>query len=178
VARVLAVGGEAWLEVGVGQADREFDQAFHGTVSSVQRIRRVMEVVREHRHAGARHHPLNQLARERWLRAHVVAHPDLVGARELTPAPPMRPRAGLTQSLPAPAVGLDLEGRPLVVVASVGVDLDVVPEAADLRDRSDPAAALVVVVPERDRIPPMERLIKRLEREARLVGIVPPWASS
>ena len=176
VARAQAVGGEAWLEVGVGQADREFDQAFHGTVSSVQRIRRVMDVVRQHRRAGAPHHPLNQLARERWLRAHVVAHPDLVGARELAPAPPLRPRAGLTQALPAPAVGVDLEGHPVVIVISVGVDLDLVPEAADLRDRSDPAAGLVIVVPERDRIPPLERLVARLERDAHLVGVVPPWA--
>lgn len=175
VARVLAVGGEAWLEVGVGQADREYDEAFHGASSSVQRIRRVVDVVRQHRRPGAPHHPLNRLGRERWLRAHLLAHPELVGARELAPVAPLRPRQGLKQGLPAPAVGADVQGRPLVVVASVGVDLDLVPEAADLRDRHDPAARLLIAVPPRDRIPPVERLVARLAGEAELVGVDPPW---
>ncbi len=175
VARVLSVGGEAWLEVGVGQADREFDEAFHGSSSSVQRIRRVVDVVRQHRRAGARHHPLNRLARERWLRAHLLEHPELVGARHLAPVAPMRPRQGLNQALPAPAVGADQDGRPLVVVSSVGVDLDLVPEAADLRDRHDPAARLVIAVPPRDRLPPVERLVTRLAGDAELIGVDPPW---
>lgn len=175
VARVLAVGGEAWLEVGVGQADREFDEAFHGATSSVQRIRRVVDVVRQHRRPGAPHHPLGRLGRERWLRAHLVEHPELVGARALAPLAPLRPRQGLTQALPAPAVGTDLEGRPLVVVASVGVDLDLVPEAADLRDRHDPDARLVLAVPPRDRVPPVERLAARLAGDVELRGVTPPW---
>lgn len=177
VARVVAVAGEAWLEVGVGEVDRQFEGAFHGQQSSVQRIRRVVEVVREHRGPGAPLHPLNRLGRERWLRAHLVAQPGLVGAADLRPAPPLRPRQGLTEALPAPAVGTDLEGRPVVVVASVGVDLDLVPEAADLRDRHDPDARLIVALPPRDRIPPVERLVARLRGDNEIRLVEPPWSA-
>lgn len=178
VARVVAVGGEAWLEVGVGQADREFEGAFHGQESSVQRIRRVLDVVRGHRAPGAALHPLNRLGRERWLRSRLVADPSLVGARSLEPAPPLRPRTGLTQTLPAPAVGVDGDGTPLVAVVSVGIDLDLVPEAADLRDRHDPDARLVVVLPPRDRIPPVERLVARLRGDNEIRTVTPPWSGS
>jgi hypothetical protein len=178
VARVVALGGEAWLEVGVGQADRQFEGAFHGSQSSVQRIRRVVDVVRQIRATDAALHPLNRLGRERWLRARLVAEPSLVGAVELTAAPPLRPRQGLRQHLPAPAVGVDAEGRAMVVVASVGIDLDLVPEAADLRDRHDPVARLVIAVPPRDRIPLIERLAARLRVPAELWSISPPWAGA
>jgi hypothetical protein len=178
VARVLAVGGEAWLEVGVGQADREYDEAFHGATSSVQRIRRVVDVVRQHRYPGAGHHPLNRLGLERWLRAHLLDHPELVGARSLAPQAPLRPRLGLNHSLPAPAVGTDAEGRAVVAVASVGVDLDLVPEAADLRDRHDPAARLVIVVPPRDRVGPVERLVARVAGDVEVRGVTPPWVAT
>jgi hypothetical protein len=176
VARVVVAGEEAWLEVGVGQADRELDQVLHGEHSTVQRIRRVVAVVRAHRTAGAAPHPLNRLARERWLRSRLLAQPSLVGAATLAPVAPLRPRRGLVQGLPAPAAGEDPDGRPVVAVASVGVDADLVPEAADLRDRHDPSARLVIAVPPRDRIPPVERLAGRLRGDSVVVGVDPPWS--
>lgn len=178
VARIVGVGGEAWIEVGVGEADRQFDEAFHRGKSTVQRIRRVVEVVRPHRTADAELHPLNRLGRERWLRARLLAEPGLVGATNLEPVPPLLPRRGLVADLPAAAAGTTTGGRPLVVVCSVGVDLDLVPEAADLRDRHDPHAHLVIVVPPRDRIPPIERLVARLRHRAELRTLDPPWRAA
>jgi hypothetical protein len=59
-------------------------------------------------------------------------------------------------------------------VCSVGVDLDLVPEAVDYRRREDPEAELVIVVPERDR-----RLVGGPVAEAvpglRLVSTDLPW---
>jgi hypothetical protein len=175
VARVVAVGGEAWIEVGVGHADRQFDEAFHGRHSTVQRIRRVVDVVRGHRVPGATPHPLNRMGRSRWLRSKLLADPGLVGAAALEPAPPLRPRSGLLQDLPAAATGVDPDGAPVVVVASVGIDLDLVPEAADLRDRHDPDARLVLVLAPRDRIPPVDRLLARVRGRNEVRVVEPPW---
>ena len=43
------------------------------------------------------------------------------------------PRTNLSDAVPCVATGLDPDGRPVVVVCSVGIDLDVVPFAADAR---------------------------------------------
>ena len=51
----------------------------------------------------------------------------------LEAAPPPVPRANLKDPVPCVAVGVDADGEPVVVVCSVGIDLDLVPFAADAR---------------------------------------------
>jgi hypothetical protein len=65
----------------------------------------------------------------------------------------------------------------VVVVCSVGVDLDLVPAAADARLALDPLAALVLVVPERDDHPVTRSLAERLTRPATIETISGDWRS-
>ncbi len=74
------------------------------------------------------------------------------------------------------AVGQDETGETVVVVCSVGIEVDLAAEAGDYRLRTDPAARLVVVIPERDRYPIVERLVGLLDR-ADLVTVPTPWAA-
>jgi hypothetical protein len=147
----------------------------HGALTPSDQLARVVEIVREHRHADAPPHPLNQLVPERWLRARLVEAPERIGLRELRPVPAAVPRANLRERGVAVAQGTTAEGTPAVVACSVGIDLDLVPAAADARLAVDPAAALLVVVPARDAHPVTSALIDRLEVPAQLVALDGDW---
>ncbi len=164
------------IEVGVGQADRELSTLVHTGDDVNTGLRRVVAAVVQHRRGhGDSHHPLSRLARERWLRALVLDRPELVDAAELSPLVPLRPRQGLVRAEPSAAAGTLRSGQPVVVVAMVGIDLDLIPEAADYRARWNPEAAIVLVLPERD-LALNTRLLPRLPR-ATVVGLVPPWST-
>ena len=163
------------LEVGVGQADRELTGMLHAGLSPVDKLARVIEIVRAHRHPDAPPHPLNQLVPERWLRARLVADPGRVGLRELRPAPAAIPRTNLRDKGVAMAQGVGGDGRPVVVACSVGIDLDLVPAAADARLLLDPDADLLVAVPERDAHPVTRALAARLRQPATVVPLDGDW---
>lgn len=172
VGRIVAGDDGPTIVVGVGQADRELAQFVHRDVDPGAGLRRVIAAVAEHRRVGG-HHPLTRVGRERWLRSMLLDDPGLVGATELEPLVPLRPRAGLVQAEPSAAAGTDPTGRALVVVAMVGADLDLVPEAADYRHRHDPDAELVLAVPERDAT--LSSTLLNAVTDARLVALTPPW---
>ncbi|MFT7601728.1 MAG: hypothetical protein ACI8TP_004689 [Acidimicrobiales bacterium] len=163
------------IEVGVGQADRELHHLVHSNLDIDTALKRAVGMVAAHRSPGAPPHPLNRLARERWLRSLVLDDPSLVGATTLEPVPPLRPRSTLLGTQPVAAVGTTTEGSPVVVVTSVGVDPDLAPEAADYRGRTNPDASLIVVVPPRDTYQLTVDLVDALGR-AKLVSLEPPWA--
>src|SRR2546423_4082325 len=77
--------------------------------------------------AGPPPHPYQRVSPERWLRCRVVAEPSLVGAEHLAPVPALAPADDLRKPRPAPAAGIDREGRPLLAVCSTGFDVDLVP---------------------------------------------------
>ncbi len=137
VCRAVPDDDSGWrLAVGVGKYDREIHDVLRagGDAGANDALRRVIREVREHRRLGAGAHPANSLAPERWLRAVVVAHPDLVGARSLQPIETTQPRTDLRQTSPAAAMGEDGDGRPVLVVCTAGaVDLEAIPIAADTR---------------------------------------------
>lgn len=166
---------EPFLEVGVGHADRELTAMLHGALSPVDQLARVVEIVREHRRPGAERHPLNQLAPERWLRARLVAEPARIGLAALRSSEPALPRPNLRDQAVAMAIGEDADGRPVVVACSVGVDLDLVPAAADARLATAPEARLLLVVPERDAHPVTRDLAGRLVHPADLVTVADDW---
>jgi hypothetical protein len=161
---------EPVLEVGVGHADRELTGMLHGNLPPQAQLERVVQIVRTSRRADAARHPLNQLAPERWLRAMLIADPGRVGLTELRAAPPAEPRPNLRDPAIAIAVG---EG--VVVACSVGVNLDLVPAAADARLALDPDARLLLVVPERDAHPVTRALAERLTHPAELVPLEGDW---
>ncbi len=165
------VSGEPRLDVGIGVHDREAFAIMHGNVPPVEALTGVVDTVVEHRRLDAPPHPFNRLARERLLRWELVRDPALVGANALWPTAPPIARTNLKDPVPCVAGGTAERGA-LVVVCSVGVDLDLIPFAADARlmaeaDRNDDVR-LVVVTPPRDRVKVTEQLAGLLRRPCEL----------
>ena len=136
------------LEVGVGAHDREAFLMIHGDSPSVEVLAGVVNYVAANRLQKTDYHPLNRLAAERLLRARLINEPELVGASVLAPADPPIARASIKDPVPCVATGLDDNGQPVVVVCSHGIDLDLIPFAADARDMH--GGRLIVALPERD----------------------------
>ena len=150
------------LEVGVGFSDREAFRAVHGDEPTPEALAEIVRRVWERRRPGAPPHALNRLARERRLRHQVLASPAALGCVTLTTAPPPVPRANLKEPVPCVAVGETADGAPAVVVCSSGIDLDLIPFAADARLALEPGARLLVAVPPADRHPVTLALAARL----------------
>jgi hypothetical protein len=162
------------LEVGVGEHDREAFGMIHGDTPTAESLTRIVRIVDAHRTPGADPHPLNRLGAERALRDRVVTDPSIAGLRVLTTAPPPIPRPNLKDSIPCVGVGESADGTPTVAVFSTGIDLDVVPFAADARASVGDDHFLVIVVPERDASPVTKRLADMLHRPARILGVSLP----
>lgn len=166
------------LEVGVGRHDREAFAMIHGRLPTADALAAVVDAVLAQRRPEAPPHPLNRLAAERWLRAQVIARPEAVGADELAPIDPALPRDNVKDSVPAAALGVDHAGGPILVVCSAGIDLDLVPAAADVRAWHARDARLVLVVPERDAHPVTRSLAASLADPAEIVAVEDDWRRS
>jgi hypothetical protein len=175
IARVAVEGDAARLEVGVDRRDREAFTLLHGDLPPDEALATIVSTVRRHRRADAHDHPLRRLAPERWLRESLLAGPDTIGARDLEPVEAPVARAGVKDPQPAVAAGHAVDGRPIVVACSVGIDLELVPFAADARLAHAPAAALVIAVPERDDHPVTRRLAAALAEPADVVPVPGDW---
>jgi hypothetical protein len=183
VARVVSdQDGRPMLELGVGRYERELHAVRHHGAPPPAVLAEAVATVRELRRPGLPGHTANQLAHERWLRTVLIAHPELAGMARLEPAAPALPRGGLSERSPAPAVGTDSGGNPALVVASTGVDLDLVPAAADARLAAaarlglEPGEVrLVLVVPEGDDHQVNHRLAAILDPPATIVTVPRDW---
>ena len=176
VARLVDDEAQGWrLAVGVGDHDRHARQEMKPDEDPGAALDQVVALVQEWRAPGARLHPANTLAPERWLRSVLAARPHLAGAADLVPLAPPVERTDLRHRSPAPAAGTDLDGRAVVVVCSTGVDIDLVPAAADSRLLDGRAARLVIVVPEGDDHPVTRRLAARLEDPPDIVTVGRDW---
>ena len=175
VARIVSDLNGDRIEVGVGAHDREAFALLHGHLPTTEAIARVADVVKNHRMPGAEPHPLNRLGAERWLRARLIAEPERIGAQKLEAAEPPVERTNLKEAVPAVAKGLTHDGKELVVVCAVGIDLDVLPFAADARLLHDQSAKLKVMIPQRDAHQILFDLAGRLVQEAEIVGVDDNW---
>ena len=147
-------------------------------LSETDAVIRAADIVRGYRRPGASPHPLNQLVPERWLRWLIVQQPELVGARKLTPVESVLARRNLTERSVATAVGVAADGAPLIVTCSTGVDLELVPAAADDRLAHAPDARLVLAVPSRDALPITTALASQLAEPAEVVAVDNDWQSA
>lgn len=184
MARVMTVGDEVVVLPGVGRNDRDGHATLLADSDPAARLAtlaRVASDIAAHRSGDAAdRHPLGRMARERWLRRHVMDDPSLVGASSLTMAEPTVGRYSLTETAAAYATGTDADGLPVVVACSVGIDLDLVPAAADVRlvheariGRSD--CRLVLVTPGRSLQPVIGRLSQLLVQPASVVVVDDDW---
>lgn len=161
VARVMIDqhDGVARLHVGVGKHDRLAQSMMHGSeVDSVVGLTEAVGAVRAHRRIDAGSHPANQLSRERWFRIALCASPDRIGAVSLGPTESTVVPT-LKLATPAMAVGVADDGRPMVVGASAGVDLDaalVVADVAAVLGLAD--AHRILVVPNGNDLPAVRRV--------------------
>jgi hypothetical protein len=81
--------------------------------------------------------------------------PGLLGLDTVAPVQPPQPRPNVKDRVPCVAAGRRADGTAVLLVCSVGVDLDLVPYAVDAR-RSAPgvdAAEVWLVTPPRDLVP-------------------------
>lgn len=173
VARVV----DGQLEVGVGKHDREAQKLMHPDRQPFEALLAAVDAVRAVRRADGPPHPMRDLAASRWLRAVVCARPSLAGVPDGVPLRPVSatvPRADLRVPAPAPAAGPGV-----VVVCSTGIDIDLVPTAADefAAHADTPDARLVLVVPEIDVHPVTRSLAASLKRPAEIVAVPPDWRS-
>jgi hypothetical protein len=175
VARITVENGEAHLAIGVGRFDQELSAVAQAELPRRDALVRAADLVRLARTMGNASHPMTRLARERWLRAELLGNPSKVGARHLEALPGLWVRHGLREPSPAAASGEDDAGEPLVVVASAGVDPDLVPTALDQAQAADPAARVVLALPAADRLPATERVAALAHAQVDLVSVTPPW---
>lgn len=173
VARILHGPDGPVLEAGVGRFDREAGALLRGGQDPAEAVAATAAQVRPHRTPGALSHAINRLARERWLRQVVVEDPGAVGVSLPSLVEPIPPRANLLEQVPAALMGTDGD-RSVLVVCSVGVDLGLVPAIVDLIAVHGPDEVRVVV-PERDRLPHLERLLTRLPVPASILHVGVPW---
>jgi hypothetical protein len=179
VCRVVdADDGGVRLEVGVGAQDRGAFAIIHGDVPTHDALVGVVAAVAAARAADAPGHPLNRLAPERLVRWRLEQEPWLVNVAAVRPAEPPVLRRGLKQRAPCTAIGQRLDGTPVVIVCSVGVDLDVIPYAADARLAAGVGSVgvssppeTIVVLPERDLLPVTKELAGQLRHSLSLVPV-------
>lgn len=169
-------GAEARLDVGVGVHDRQAFAIIHAGVPVTEALANVVASVAGVRDVEVPAHPLNRLAPERFLRWRLEQEPWLLAMASVRPAQPPVPRRNLKDRAACTARGERIDGTEVVVVGSVGVDLDVIPYAADARlaaeaDSGDAQLDLVVVMPQRDLVPVTAELANLLRRPASLVPL-------
>lgn len=170
--------GGLHLEAGVGRFDRDAVAEVHPDESPEASLARTVSMVRAQRYPGAAGHPMARMARDRWLRVSVCDDPALVGAAELHPVDSTVERSSVRDLSPAPAVGTLPDGSPVVVVCTAGVDLSLVPVAADVRALHAPGARLVLAAPARDLLPSVARLAALLVEPAEVVAVPAPWGAA
>ena len=165
------------LVVGVGRHDRDARAEMRPGEDVGAALDSAVEAVRAWRRPGAASHPANTLARGRWLRSVLRAHPEAIGLESLEPVAPPLAWFDLPEAGAAPALGADRSGQEVVVLCSVGVDLDLVPTAADCRllYGSSPEVPLWIVVPAGDDVPANRRMAGMLRAPATPVTVSREW---
>ena len=174
VARVTGAGDEQRLDVGVGAYDQGAFAVMNPHLTPVEALADVVAQVRTYRRRGAEPHPINRLARERWVRSELLADPSLAGVVSLTVVEPLTPREGIKDVAAACALGESESGERVLVACTVGIDLDAVPAAADLAEVHG-ADRIVMVLPDRDRHAIIQAVAARSKRPVSFVTAPEPW---
>lgn len=173
VCRVVddAATGAVRLEVGVGAHDREAFAIIHGDVPTVDALAGVVSAVVGARRVDAAQHPLHHLMPERLLRWRLQQRPQDLGLVAIESTQPPSPRPNVKDRMSCTARGRRADGAEVVVVCSVGVDLDVIPYATDARLTGSARSDVLVVAAARDLVPVTVELAALLRRPMTLVPL-------
>lgn len=174
VARVTGEGTEQRLDVGVGAYDQGAFAVINPDMTPTEALAEVVAQVITHRRTGALVHPLNRLARERWIRSELLSDPGSVGLSDLAIVEPISIRTGIKDRAIASALGHDADGRSVLVACTVGIDLDAVPAAVDLAAHHD-TDRIMIVLPDRDRHQLVQQVADRSRRPIEFRTAPEPW---
>lgn len=184
VGRVVRGNGDVVIQPGVGRNDREGHAMVAGSHAAdaevvAATVARVVAEVSRHRTGDtADRHPLGRMARGRWLRHLLTAEPELVGAARLEAVEGTLARPSVADGA-AFAVGELADGSPVVVGCAGGIDLAVVPEAADVRlgvaERTGMQPRLLIAAAGRHLHPAVRRMADALVEPAGVVALPDDW---
>lgn len=169
--------GEYHLEVGVGRFDRDATAAVHADTSPRELLASTVELIQRHRQGGALGHPIQYLARSRWLRSELIRNPGQIGLVGLDVVDMTSEATGIKDDHPCAARGITKDGAPALLVCSTGVDLSLAARAGDTRAFHDPTAELHIAVPERDATTVTHTLATLLTDPATVHPIPVDWIS-
>ena len=175
VARVTGAGAEQRLDVGVGAYDQGAFSVMNPHLTPDEALGNVVDQVMQFRRRGGEPHPINRLARERWVRSELLVEPRLIGLASLEVVEPMTERDGIKDIAIAAAVGITETGERVLVACTVGIDLDAVPAAVDLAAQHD-ADRIMIVLPERDRHPIVQAVADQSRVPIEFVSGPEPWS--
>jgi hypothetical protein len=167
--------GEVSLAIGVGRHDRLANAMMRGDVDPSLALREAVDAVRSFRAPGAPPHPANQLARSRWLRSVLVAQPSMVGCAELAAIPGLEPPRLKIGSC-ALLLGHTDGGAPVLIGASVGIDLDAPVTVAAVARELD-ISDVRLVVPAADAVPAIGIVCEAADPIVQLVTVTADWPS-
>jgi hypothetical protein len=169
------------LEVGVGRHDRLAQSMMNAHTEPVLALRAAVETVLEHRASNRSPHPANTVSRARWLREHLMSHPELVGVALLERIP-----GTVVVELKRATVAI-AGNADVVIGCSVGADLDALTDLLDAVLDAVPSIAVVLdvvsavvpsiklVVPIGDDLPAVRELCAAVRPAVELITITPPW---
>ena len=102
------------------------------------------------------------------MRARLIDDPALIGATDVVALPLPLTRPNLKDPHPCVAEA-SIEGHPVTVVISAGVDLDLVPFATDARRATGHPTRLVV--PARDALPVQAEIVALLREPMEIIPV-------
>lgn len=175
VARVTGTGAEQRLDVGVGAYDQGAFVVMNPDLTPDEALSNVVEQVMKFRRRGGEPHPINRLARERWVRSELLADPGQIGMASIEAVEPMTPREGIKDVTIAAAVGVATSGERVLVACTVGIDLDAVPAAADLAAQHS-VDRVMIMLPDRDRHPIVQAVADQSRLPIEFVSGPEPWS--
>jgi len=163
------------MQIGVGHYDQEAHKLVDWGESPNEKLARVVSEVRQYRNKEAQPHPLNRVARSKWLISEMIASPKIVGLEEIRHLPTPESTKAITETAPAAALG-KIGDKVILIVASVGVDLKAVPIASGLSVATEPDE-IWMVLPEKDKHPALLRQAEHLKTPVHFKTAEEPWPS-
>ena len=161
------------ISVGVGDYDQSAYQVMHGNIAVERNLTKVISTVKKYRTKAGPAHPLNRISRSRWLIAEAIADPSFLGIDELNFVEPLLPRNDVTKDQACSAIGRK-ENSIVLVLASTGIDLDLVPQATGQIFRHNPEIVLLLL-PAQDHHPAISRQARYLSVQPTFVAAREPW---
>ena len=173
---VLDQNGENQIQVGVGIYDQEAHKIINSNEAIETTLLRAIEDILKFRHKESRPHPLNRVARSKWLIHEFINSYKHFGFNEIqyvaSPNLPMN----ISHGLPASAIG-KRDSKEIIVTAFAGADLEAVPTAAQLLEAYS-ADEIWLIHTAIDTYPAIQRQATHLRVPVSFIEVEAPWPTN